>query len=153
MTHTLPQRQFQSDRHPKCSQLITELQCPNSELKILLGILAVRAFPKPRFSSLFTLFTGCKFLSSQPLERLHLNEFHDCNCASHAPPAWALCYHSTIQQFAWMHSGNSRGQHDLAARLSVYAQLCSWALTGRDSAYHSSSNPRTFYLIHSTDKP
>lgn len=31
--------------------------------------------------------------------------------------------------------------------LGLYAQICSWTFLGRQEAYHSSSNPRTFDLV------
>lgn len=111
--------QFQSDRYLKCSQLITELLCPNFTTQ-----------DTSWSPSYYNFFLNPSFLTYLPylwtLSSWVLNCWKDYTSINlmflfvllelHFQPGhWA----TTVQWFAWLDHGNSLGQPQLAARLSL----------------------------------
>lgn len=122
--------------------------CPNSSVQDTSWYPRCRIFLNSSSHGLFALFVGSKFLSSWPLEKLHIHKSHAWvfPCVPRTGLDTVLKQHDPIAclsvagqwEFLWV---------PWSVKLSLRAQLCSWMSTHRQNAYHCSSNPRTFRLI------
>lgn len=107
-----------------------------------------RSFLNCSSHGLLTLFMGSKFLSSWPLQRLHIHKSHAwiCPCVpptgletvrtawSYPLPEGGWTMGIPLANLSWCWVGPLRSDF-------------SWTSLGRQEAYHSSSNPRTFDLV------